>query len=79
MYYTYFVALFVMVWILMADLSRREFSYVTILKLITIGFNFYALEFVKKYYPSWMLIAGLCSMILAPRLVSGDLLKKKKW
>ena len=78
MYYIYTVALLVMFCILMADLSRKQFSYVTVLKLTTIGFIFFALEFIKKYYPSWVLIAGICCMILAPCLVSGDLFKKKK-
>lgn len=78
MYYTYSVPLLVLFCILMHDLSRKEFGYVTILKLIIVCFVFFVIEHIKNYSPSWGILAAICCIILAPWLVVGDLFRKKK-
>jgi hypothetical protein len=77
MHYVYTGPLLVLFLILMYDLKRNELGYWTIIKLMIVGFIFLIIELIKEYYPSWVILAAICCMALAPWLVTSNSFRKK--
>jgi hypothetical protein len=61
-----------------SDLRSKKVGIGTLVRITTIGFVFFAMQFTQKHYPSFVIYLAMCIIISAPWLVGGNLYKKLK-